>query len=114
MPHRLANRTLSRIAPFGGHHQFASGKKFFAHIDRLFEQAAWVPPEIQNQRLHSLPAQLLQRCLEVFVSLLSKLHQSNIADLIFPQRKLLFSMDIFDHVNVDDRARQLIVSQLIG
>ena len=98
--------------PFGGHDELPAREEFFANIHGLIQQATRIPAQVQNESLHSLRSQLFQRGLQIFAGLVAELHEANVANLVFAQRKILLAIDVFDHVHVDDRARQFVILHL--
>ena len=49
-----ADGIFGRVAAFGGDDKLAARQKFLADIHRLVQQAAGIPAQINDQRLHAL------------------------------------------------------------
>jgi octaprenyl-diphosphate synthase len=97
-------RILGRVASFRRHNQFASRQELLANVYGLFEQTAGVPPQIEDQRLHPLFLELLQRHFQVVTGFLTELNQPHIANVVFAEREFLLPVDVFYHVHVDGGA----------
>ena len=105
---------LAGVAAFGGDDKLAARQKFLANLHRLIEQPAGIPAQVQNQRLHALALQFLQRHFQIVAGFFAELHQANVANFVFAERKFLLAVNILDHVDIDDRARELVILHLAG
>jgi hypothetical protein len=63
-------------------HQLAVLDELLGHLDRGREEPARVVPEVEDQGLHALLAQLLQGDLEVVAGLLLELPEADVADAV--------------------------------
>ena len=108
MAHRAPNRILRGVPAFGRNNQLASREEFLANVHRLLKQAAWIPTQIEDQRLHALPLQSLQRRFQIIARLFSERKQSDVPDFIVAQRKLLLPVDVLHHVHIDHRAHEFV------
>ena len=102
------------MTPFRGNDQLVLRQKLLANFRRLIEQTAWVVAQVQNQSLHPLFVELLQRVVEFRTGLLAKLRQADVTDFTFAQRKLAFTVDVLDGVHLDLGASQFDVANLSG
>ena len=102
------------MTPFRGNDQLVLRQKLLANFRRLIEQTAWVVAQVQNQSLHPLFVEFLQRVVEFRTGLLAKLRQADVTDFTFAQWKLAFTVDVLDGVHLDLGASQFDVANLSG
>ena len=83
---------LGRVASFGCDDQLAARQEFSANFDRFIQQAAGIPAQIEDQRLHPLLFEPVERRFEFGAGFVAKFRDAHITNFVRPERKFFLPL----------------------